>query len=267
MNARRTMRGMVAALAVLVAAGAVAAAQTTPAAQVPNAEEKKSVVLDSVVAVVNRHAILASDIDEEIRLSVLDPAQDRQNVLTRQRALEQLISRTLIEQQIRREDEQAAMPAQAVVDARLAEIRRELPFCIHRNCASDEGWKQVLAERGLTPERVVSYLRYRLEILSFIERRFRQGINITPEEVKEYYTKTLAPQYAPGDPVPTLEAVSARLEEILLEQRVSAMFDDWLENLRKQGDVEVLDPSLEGPAPAAVGATKQAAEQGKGGAR
>jgi hypothetical protein len=256
---------MVAALAVLLAAGAALTAQTAPAAvQAPGAEETKGVVLDSVVAVVNRHAILASDIDEEIRLSVLDPVQSGQSVLTRQRALEQLISRTLIEQQIRREDEQAAEPAQAEVDARLAEIRRGLPFCLHRNCTSDEGWKQILAARGLTPERVVSYLRYRLEILSFIERRFRQGIRITPEEIKEYYTKTLAPQYAPGDPVPALEAVSARVEEILLEQRVNALFDDWLENLRKQGDVEVLDPALEGAAPAAVASTGLASEQGKG---
>jgi peptidyl-prolyl cis-trans isomerase SurA len=267
MGARSTMRGMVVALAVLLAAGAALTAQTTPAVQALAVEEKTGVVLDSVVAVVNRHAILESDIDEEIRLSVLDPVQSRQNALTRQRALEQLISRSLIEQQIRREDEQAAVPAQAVVDARLAEIRRELPFCVRRNCTSDEGWKQVLAARGLTPERVVSYLRYRLEILSFIERRFRQGISITPEEIKEYYTKTLAPQYAPGDPVPSLEAVSARVEEVLLEQRVSAMFDDWLENLRKQGDVEVLDPALEGAAVAPVTATKQATGQEKGGAR
>ncbi|MDR3791875.1 MAG: SurA N-terminal domain-containing protein [Terracidiphilus sp.] len=261
------MRGMVAALAVLVASGAAAAAQTKPAALAPAGEEKKSVVLDSVVAVVNRHAILASDIDEEIRLSVLDPAQNGQNGLTRQKALEQLISRTLIEQQIRREDERSAEPTRAEVDARLAEIRRELPFCLRRNCASDEGWKQVLAIQGLTPERVVTYLRYRLQILAFIELRFRQGIRITPEEVKEYYTKTLAPQYAPGEPVPPLEAVSSRLEEILLEQRVNVLFGDWLENLRKQGDVEVLDPSLESATPAAVGVVGQTLEEGKGGAR
>jgi hypothetical protein len=27
------------------------------------------------------------------------------------------------------------------------------------------------------------------------------------------------------------------------------MFDEWLSNLRKQGDVEILDPALETPAP------------------
>jgi peptidyl-prolyl cis-trans isomerase SurA len=38
--------------------------------------------------------------------------------------------------------------------------------------------------------------------------------------------------------------VSSRIEEILLEQQVNELFANWLENLRSQGDVEILDPSL-----------------------
>jgi hypothetical protein len=38
---------------------------------------------------------------------------------------------------------------------------------------------------------------------------------------------------------------------------VNVLFDDWLQNLRKQGDVEVLDPSLETP--------ETAGDAGKGG--
>jgi sulfur carrier protein ThiS len=238
-------------LAALLSAPGVGA-QTAPAPAQP-ADAAAPVVLDSVVAVVNRHAILASDIDDEIRLSVLDPVQGGQGTLTRQHALEQLISRTLIQQQIRSEDEQASEPKQAEVDARLAEIRRELPLCVRSNCASDEGWKSFLAAHGLTPARVNAYLRYRLQILTFIEQRFRQGIQITQEEVAAYYNKTLVPQYAPGETVPPLELVRPRLEEILLQQRVNVMFDDWLANLRKQGDVEVLDPSLETADGAAAG--------------
>jgi hypothetical protein len=41
-----------------------------------------------------------------------------------------------------------------------------------------------------------------------------------------------------------LEKVSPRIEEILLQQRVNLLFEDWLKNLRKQGDVEVLDATL-----------------------
>jgi hypothetical protein len=203
------------------------------------------VILDRVVAVVNNHAILSSDLDDEIRLSVLDPGRGGLGTLTRRVALEQLISRALIQQQIREEDEQAADPPQTEVDARLAEIRHEIPACVRENCASDAGWKAFLTAHHLTPERVESYLRYRLEILRFIERRFRQGIHISPQEIETYYHDTLLPQYAPGEAIPTLDKVSPRIQEILLQQKVNVLFDDWLQNLRKQGDVQVLDPSLE----------------------
>jgi len=221
------------------------------AAIVPvRAQQAQPVVLDRVVAVVNNQAILASDIDNEIRLSVLDPVRCGLGALTRARALDQLIGRSLIQQQIRQEDERAAEPPQAEVDARLGEIRRELPACVRQDCASDAGWKTFLAAHGLTQAQVEAYLRYRLEILRFIEQRFRQGISISSDEIATYYHDTLLPQYAKGEAIPSLDKVSARIQEILLQQRVNAMFDDWLGNLRKQGDVEVLDPALLAPAPA-----------------
>ena len=218
---------------------------TAPPTQAPQ-------TLDRVVAVVNNHAILSSDIEEEIRLSILDPALQSSGVLTPQHALEQLISRNLIQQQMRQEDIQAAESPQAEVDARLKEIRTELPACVHANCASDAGWKAFLAAHSLTPELVDASLRYRLQILSFIELRFRQGISVSEQEIAAYYHDKLVPQYKKGEEIPPLEKVAPRIQEILLQQKVNVLFDDWLRNLRTQGDVEVLDPSLEetGLAPA-----------------
>ena len=98
----------------------------------------------------------------------------------------------------------------------------------------------------------------RLEVLSFIELRFRQGIRISPEEIEAYYKDTLLPQYPVGETPPPLQQVSSRIEEILLQQRVNALFDTWLENLRKQGQIEVLDPALEtATANGNPGATKE----------
>ena len=223
---------------------ALSAAVMTPAlSQAPPLASP--VVLDSVVAVVDRHPILASDIDEEMRLSVLDATRTGQGVLTRHRALELLISRTLIQEQIHREEVQATELTADEVNARLLEIRRELPACVHQNCSTEAGWNAFLAAHSLTPEQVDAYFHNRLEILRFIEQRFRPGIHISPQDIEDYYRDTLLPQYAPGETVPALEQVSPRIEEILLQQHVNVLFDEWLTNLRKQGDIEVLDPSLE----------------------
>jgi hypothetical protein len=242
--------------ALLAFSGATASpaqAPSLPNVAVSNATTPNAVVLDRVVAVVNNQAILASDLDDELRLAVLDPSRAGLGVLTHQRALEQLIGRALIQQQMRQEDEQAMEPSQAEVDARVAELRKELPACVRQNCVTEEGWKAFLAANDLAPERVRDYLRHRLQILRFIEQRFRQGILISPEEIAAYYHGTLLPQYAAGDAVPSLDKVSPRIEEILLQRQVNALFDDWLKNLRKQGDVEVLDPSLETPEAKAEG--------------
>ncbi|MGC9159740.1 MAG: peptidylprolyl isomerase [Terracidiphilus sp.] len=206
-----------------------------------------AVVLDRVVAVVNNHPILASDVDNEIRLAALEPNRAGDGALPPRRALAHLISRTLIEEQIRNEEIGAIRPSQAKVDARLHELRQELPACVHFNCSSDAGWKAFLSAHKLTEPQVEAYLRSRIEILNFIELRFRQGILISPEEIETYYRKTLLPQYAAGEPVPPLAEVSPRISEILLEQQVNVLFDQWLQNLRKEGNVEVLDPALEVP--------------------
>jgi hypothetical protein len=167
----------------------------------------------------------------------------------------------LIQQQIRQEDTESAEAPQADVQARIQEVRRELPACVRQNCATEEGWKKFLREHGLTAEQVENSMRRRIQILRFIEVRFKQGIRIDPKEIESYYKETLLPQYAAGETPPPREQVSPRIEEILLQQQVNVLFDGWLTNLRKQGDVEVLDPSLESPEAPAVPAT-----DGKGGA-
>jgi len=216
--------------------------QNAPTAAAPGTPVP--VVLDHVVAVVNNHAILWSDLEDGIRLSILDPGNIGQGQLTEQHALQELISRTLIEQQIRQEDLQSVMPTQDEINARLEEIRKQLPACVRQNCVSDDGWKAFLVAHHLTQARVETYIRYRLEILRFIEQRFRQGIQISQQQIEDYYNKTLLPQYGPGEAVPSLSGVAPRIQEILLQQQVNVLFDNWLDSLRQQGDVEVLDPNL-----------------------
>jgi len=220
------------------------------ASAIPSAAQAQNtstpVVLDRLVAVVNDQPIFSSDLDAEMRLSVLEPnGPDRE---TPQAALERLISRVLIRQQIREEDLQSAAPTAQDVATRLDTLRRELPVCVRQKCSTEEGWKDFLARHDLTEEQVDTYLRNRLEILHFIELRFRQGIVISHEQIETYYRDTLLPQYAPGETVPSLEQVAPRIEEILLQQQVNVLFSSWLDSLRAEGDVQVFDPALEAAA-------------------
>ena len=223
---------------------------------VPNsqAQPAAAVTLDHVVAAVNGQPILASDIDEQIRLAVLEPDGAQ---ITRKRALDDLIGQALIQQQIRQQQALAAEASPAEVAARLAEIRASLPACRRAACATDDDWRRFLAAHALNNERVLTYLKLRIEVLNFIEQRFRAGIHVGDEEIRAYYNDQLLPLYPAGEKPPALETVSKRIEEILLQQRVTVLFDDWLNNLRQEGDVEIMDSEYEAlasrPRPAKAG--------------
>jgi len=237
------LRGLLMGLA--FAGSVLVRAQTAPSSS--------PVVLDHVVAVVNSRAILASDVNEEMLLSVLEPRGADSATETLQGALQRIISRTLIRQQIRDEDARSIVPTKEEVQARLAELRKLLPVCARENCFTDVGWRTFLENHGLTQGHVESYLRGRIEILSFIEQRFKQGLSIPQQDIEAYYHNTLVPQYQTGQTVPSLDEVAPRIEEILLQRQVNAMFSSWLDSLRKQGDVEVLDPALESPEDSSLG--------------
>ena len=74
------------------------------------------------------------------------------------------------------------------------------------------------------------------------------GIRIVPADVDQYYTKTIVPAYQKEKaPAPAEGTIADRIQEILLQQRVDTLLDDWLAALRVQGSVRILKPGEEAP--------------------
>jgi peptidyl-prolyl cis-trans isomerase SurA len=220
--------------------------QEAKAASAAGTDAGRPQMLDRVVAVVNDQVILASDIDLEMRIFHLLPIGDRGDS-TPPKALERLTTRLLIEQQIVQEDPHGLEIAPAELAAGLTELRQSLPACKRRDCTTLAGWSAYLATLGLTPARVADYWSHRMAVLRFIEQRFRSGVRIAPEEIQKYYRETLVPRYASPQDAPPLERISPRIQEILLQQQVNVLLNDWLKSLQDQGHVEILDPALAVP--------------------
>lgn len=205
---------------------------------------------DRIVAIVNGDLILDSDVNEDLRLDELEPygasttGQTPQQL--RARALERLINRTLILQQMKLQPV-SAIP-DAAVDKELEALRKNIPACRQYECNTQAGWDKLLASYGFTEQTLRDRWRIRMRVLKFIEQRFRMGIRITPEEIASYYEKTMLPQYAQLHVTPpSLDSISQRIEEVLLQQRVSSLLNDWLESLRAQGSIVVLHPGEDAP--------------------
>jgi peptidyl-prolyl cis-trans isomerase SurA len=202
----------------------------------------KAVVLDHVVAVINGSVILQSDVDEEMAYAVLQPFSISTAANTPQRALQRLIDRALILQQMETSQTVAA-PTAEELQRSLTQLRGLLPDCARYQCVTDVGWQNFLKANGLTAKEVEARWRQRLDILTFIQSRFGAGVRITPAEIEDYYKKTLLPQFHGKMKPPALEVVSGRISEILLQQRVSSLLLDWLQSLKSEGSVSILDPA------------------------
>lgn len=232
-------------LSALLLFAPVCVGQTTPAdgaqpGPPPASPRQPGEVVDRVVAVVNQDPVLDSDIDEQRRLQAFQPITNPTGEFSRQRALQRLINRTLILQQAKIQG-QPPIP-DSKVQAELDQLKKDLPACKQYHCETDAGWQRFVTAQGFTPQELLDLWRQRMEVLQFIELRFRGGIHITPEQISTYYKESLLPEYRKeGVTPPKVDAVSDRIREVLLEQQVSSLLNDWLRSLRAQGSVRIMN--------------------------
>lgn len=231
--------GLLLLMAVGRAMGQTQPAETATPGPAPASPRQPGEVVDRVVAVVNQDPVLDSDLDEERRLTAFEPITDPTGAFSRGRGLQRLINRTLILQQSKIQGQPAI--ADSTVTAELDQLKQQLPACRQAHCETDSGWQQFVASHGFTVGELTDLWRQRMEVLQFIELRFRGGIRISPEQIDTYYKQVLRPEYKrQGVLAPKLDVVSDRIREVLLEQQVSSLLNDWLKSLRAQGSVRIM---------------------------
>ena len=233
------------------------AQQSAPGSQpAPKVQEKadqhklpaeRGEVVDRIAAIVNGELILQSDVEEEERFTHLYPYGSAPEGKTPQeQALTRLIDRTLVLQQL------ANFPQAPVTDQEIAkeeaDLRKDLPACANTDCTTEKGWQQFLASDGFTEDELRDRLRQRAQVLRFIEQRFRSAVRISDKQISDFYTNTMLPEYAKQHAAaPPLDTIHDRVQELLLQQQVSAMLDEWLKTLRETGRVRIMKQGEEAP--------------------
>lgn len=196
-------------------------------------------VVDRMVAVVNRHVILESDLDQATRVEFLMQAKpiERLTYADRTACLERLIDRSLLDQQI----VNPAMldPTPGELKTKIEEVREGIP-----GAAKDETWKTILAGYGLTQQDVEEQLTSQVRILRFIDLRFRGLVRVDKEAIASYYQDRFLPEVRKRNAAePKLEEVSDKIEQILAEQRIDELLSNWLKTLRAQAHIERMLPA------------------------
>jgi len=208
-------------------------------------QAQQSIVLDRVAAIVNGELVLESDVDEELRFTAFQPYRVDAGE-SREAALNRLVDRTLILQQEKLQPQTEV--SDEAVHEELQQLRQQIPACKRYDCTTDVGWEHFLSDNSFTEAEVEARWKQRMEVLRFIEVRFRSGARITQPEIQDYYKQTLLPEYEKEKvKPPPLDSVSDRIQEVLLAKKVNSLLDEWLKSLRDQGSVRILKPGEEAP--------------------
>jgi hypothetical protein len=196
-------------------------------------------VVDRMVAVVNKHVILESELDQATRVEFLLQSKpiERLTSVDQTAVLERLIDRSLLDQQI----VNPAMldPSPEELKAKIEELRQGIP-----GASINENWKSILTGYGLTQQDVEEQLTSQFRILRFIDLRFRGLVRIDKKAIAAYYEDRFVPEVRKRNASePQLSEVSDKIEQILAEQRIDELLNNWLKTLRNQAHIERMLPA------------------------
>lgn len=201
----------------------------------PSVLTQRAEIIDRLAAVVNRQIITLGDIEQELRLQDLDPlvgdlpgvSSSQQQKLTHDLVVQRLIEQTLIREQIQQfpgleiDDEQ--------VESQLVAIGKKV------------GGVEKLAAMRIDIQDLRNRLRWQLQVMKFIDYRFRQFVIVDMKEIEAYYQNQFLPELQKRNalPAPELAAVEERIRKILTEEKLNAQVDEWLASLRKDAAIEI----------------------------
>jgi hypothetical protein len=192
-------------------------------------------VIDRIVAKVNGRIILQSDWDEALSYEALLNGRplDQFTSDDRRAVLDRLIDQELLREQMKGGDFQHASSAEA--GARVAEARKQYP-----EAATDAGWQALLARFRLTEKDLLEHVQQQADLMRLVDARLRPSVQIDSKSIEAYYREKFVPQLkqSGATEVPLAE-VSAKIRELLTEQKVSELLVSWLQTLRSESDVRI----------------------------
>ena len=186
-------------------------------------------ILDRTVAVVGTEAIMASQVEMQIRLQAMfNGAEPDLSEAAMKQALERLVEQRLVE-----------------TDMTLAGLKnvegRELEAAFAELRGTRFGgrtFEQALEHYGVKERDVRMFLRRQLQFTHYVEFRFRAGLQVNDEALTAAYKQ----RFGGAQDAPPLATVREELREQVLAQRTETMLDERVRQLRSETRIAFLDP-------------------------
>jgi parvulin-like peptidyl-prolyl isomerase len=190
--------------------------------------------IDRLLVAVNGTVIMEGDVDLAAKLNELIFYGKNALPRTRTEEINRLIDLELMRQELT--NSSLTQEDESKVEERMQSLRD-----LH---ADQGGLSALLARLGLQESELRSYLRLESSILKFVDFRFRPFAVVSAEEIKAYYEGKLADQLKKAKVErPALSQVSARIEDILREDKINASMDQWIGGIRRNSRIEYFQES------------------------
>ncbi|MGE5327655.1 MAG: SurA N-terminal domain-containing protein [Deltaproteobacteria bacterium] len=131
-----------------------------------------------------------------------------------------------------------ALLAEEARDARLPEVP---PQTLAQDLAdlrkkfdSPRTFEDALRASGLDEAGLLERLRRRDLIAEQTELRLRPQVWVEPSEIEAYYKETFVPEFKQHsqEPPPAIDEVTDKIRDILVEQKINKLLDDWISDLK-----------------------------------
>ena len=187
-------------------------------------------ILDRLAATVNGHALLASDVEEELRYEYFSAKRPLTDISPEDKkdALNRLIDQQLLREQMVSADFKPIDAA--AVEKAFQTFKSEY--------GSLESWTAGLTSYGISEATAKSHIETELNQLRLIDLRLRPSIQVDAESVRNYYERKVLPKLPPG-PHPSLQEATPAIRELLVQQEMNAALNSWLEALRTGARIRI----------------------------
>ena len=196
-------------------------------------------IIDRIAASVDYRVITTSEVERQIRVAAFEDGQKPDlSAARKQAALQTMIDQVLIQKDL--ENSHYPLPEPAELNPAIDQFKKE-------HFPSDAEYQRVLAEYGITEQDFRDLLLWQRTLLSFIQVRFETGIQISDQEISDYFEKTVKPAAEaahPGQAV-TLDDYRKQIQKTLEGQQVDRQMDTWLNAARRRARILIHEEALQ----------------------
>ena len=119
--------------------------------------------------------------------------------------------------------------------ARIADARKHYP-----EAATPAGWQSVLGRFGLSEKDLVAHVQQQIDLMRLVDAHLRPAVQIDSKTIEAYYREKFVPQLKQaGAGEPSLADVSAKIRELLTQEKVNELMISWLQSLRSESKVSI----------------------------